>query len=226
MRRRYFVMTLAVLVQACTGMPFGGVLFPSANTPVPTATATATATFTPMDTPTASITPTITSSPTIVHIPTWDPSQSTPTFMPVPIFIGKETATPITPFAPPTPIRPGPGFLSVGVTERKIYWGICQPNKTRIMAEVENPEVVYSVIIFVRVKSAFKEDYTPWTTGNAMQSHRNGTFSYILTANTTRGHNHYKNSFIQFQLVATDDIGEVIGRTGVYTNEIALSPCT
>jgi hypothetical protein len=214
MRRFYLVMVLAILVQACAG------LRPPANTPAPTATASVT--FTPMDTPTATITPSITPSPTIVHIPTWDPNQTPATFVPVPIFIGKNT---VTPYMTPTPIRPGPGFLTVGVTEKRIYWGSCQPNTTKIIAEVENPEDVFSVIIFVQVRSAFKEDYTPWTTGNAMQSHRNGTFSYTLAANTTRGHNHYKSSWVLFQLVATDDAGEVVGRTKIYPNEIALSPC-
>jgi hypothetical protein len=179
-------------------------------------------TLTPLDTLTPTITPTITSSPTIVRIPTQDPNQPTATFVPIPIFIGKDTATPL---VPPTPIKPGPGFVSVQVSEKKIFWGVCQPNKTKIIVEVENPEDVYSVIIFVQVKSATKEDYTPWTTGNAMHSHRNGTFSYLLAANTTYGHNHYKKSWILFQLVATDDLGEVIGRTKIYTNEIALSPC-
>jgi hypothetical protein len=214
------MMALAVLIQACAGMPFGNVLFPPTNTPAPTATATVT--FTPMDTPTATITPTITPSPTIVHIPTQDPNQPTATFVPIPIFIGKYTATSV---VSPTPARPGPGFLSVQISEKKIFWGVCQPNKTKITAEVETPEDVYTVTIFVQVKSAAKEDYTPWTTGDSMQNHRDGTFFYSLAANTTYGHNHYKKSWILFQLVATNDMGEEIGRTKIYTNEISLSPC-
>jgi hypothetical protein len=223
MRRFYLVMVSAILIQACAGTSFGDVLFPPTSTPSPTATATVT--FTPMDTPTATITPTITPSPTIVHIPTWDPNQPTATFIPIapiPIYIGNNTATPI---VSPTPIRPGPGFLSVQVSDNKIFWGSCKPNRTKIIAQVENPEDVFSVIIFVRVKSAIKEDYTPWTTGNTMQKHGDGTFSYSLTANTTRGHNHFKNSWILFQLVSTDDMGKEVGRTMIYTNAIALSPC-
>jgi len=220
MRRFFLVMVLAILIQACAGTSFGDLLFPPTGTPVPTATATVT--FTPMDTPTVTITPTITPSPTIVHLPTWDPNQPTATFIPIPIFIGNDTATPV---VSPTPMRPGPGFLSVQVSDNKIFWGSCKPNTTKIVTQVENPEDVFSVIIFVQVKSATKEDSTPWTTGNTMQKHSDGTFSYTLKANTTRGHNHYKNSWILFQLVATNDKGEVIGRTMIYTNAIALSPC-
>ena len=214
MRRIYLVAALAIFMQACAG--FAG----AANTPAPAAPATVT--FTPMDTPTATITPTITPSQTVVRIPTQDPNQPTTTFVPMPMFIGKNT---VTPFLTPTPVRPGPGFLSVQISEKVIYWGSCQPNRTKILAQVENPEDVFSVIIFVQVKSATKEDYTPWTTGNTMQKHGNGNFSYSLAANTTRGHNHYKNSWILFQLVATNNAGDVIGRTKIYTNEIALSPC-
>jgi hypothetical protein len=220
MRSFYLVMVSAILIQACAGTSFGDALFPPTNTPAPTATATVT--FTPMDTPTATITPTITPSLTIVHIPTWDPNQPTATFVPIPIFIGKDTATPI---VSSTPARPGPGFLSVQVSDNKIFWGSCQPNKTKIIAQVENPEDVYSIVIFVRVKSAIKEDYTPWTTGDTMERHSDGTFSYSLAANTTRGHNHYKNSWIFFQLVATNARGDAIGHTMIYTNAIALSPC-
>jgi hypothetical protein len=216
MRRFYLMLVLAILIQACAGVPFGA----PTNTPAPTATATVT--FTPMDTPTATITPTITPSPTIVHIPTWDPNEPTATFVPVPIYIGEDTATPI---VTSTPLRPGPGFLSVQVSDNKIFWGSCKPNKSKIITQVENPEDVFSVIIFVRVKSAAKEDYTPWTTGNTMQKHSDGTFSYTLAANSTRGHNHYKNSWIMFELVATNEKGQEVGRTMIYPNAISLSPC-
>lgn len=220
MRRLYLLTVLAVLVQACAGLPFG--FGRPTDTPAPTATATVSPT--PIDTPAPSATPTLYPTSTIVRIPTWDPNQPTATFIPIPIFIGKDTATPYS-FTMPTAAGPGPGFVSVEVTDAKIYWGSCKPNKTRIIARVENPEVVFSVIIFVRVKNAFKEDYTPWTTGNTMQNHWNGTFTYWLTANTTEGHNHYKNSWVQFQLVATDEMGGAIGRTQIYPTAISLSPC-
>jgi hypothetical protein len=217
MRRFFLVTVLAVLLQACAGLPFGR----PTETPIPTATATATST--PADTPTLSVTPTSSPLPTIVHLPTWDPNQ-TPTVVAIPILIGNNTATPST-FTLPTPLGPGPGFVSVEIVDPKLYWGSCLPNRTRVIAKVENPEVVFSVIVFVRVKDAFKEDYTPWTSGNTMQNHWNGTFTYWQDANTTQGHNHYKISWIQIQLVATDEMGEVVGRTQILPNAIALSPC-
>jgi hypothetical protein len=221
MRGLYLTAAMLFLVQACSGL--SSVSGESSATPVspaaPTASAAPAGAFTP------SSSPSVTPSPTIVRIPTQDfnPPTATPLGL-IPIFVGEYTATPYS-FTLPTPEGPGLGFLSVEVTDKKIYWGSCQPNRTRIIARVENPEVVYSVIIFVQVKSATKEDSTPWTTGNVMQKKSGGFFTYTLTANTTYGHNHYKNSFIRFQLVATNDMGEVIGRTKIFSNEIALSPC-
>ena len=90
---------------------------------------------------------------------------------------------------------------------------------------MEDPEEVISVVIFVQVKSMKKEDYTPWTTGDVMFNHRDGTFSYTLIGSKIEGHNHYRNSWVRFQLVATDDKGEEIGRTQIYTEVIDLSPC-
>lgn len=220
-RARVFCLTgiLFFLLQSCNGIPFGNPE-PAPSASVPTASVS----VTPFDTLTPSITPTITPSPTIIRIPTQDPNQPTPTFEPIPIFIGKYTATPDI-VVLPTPIGPGLGFLSVEMTEKTLYWGVCKPNKARIIAKVENPEAVFSVIIFVQVKDYYSEDYTPWTSGNTMQNHWNGTFTYWQQANTTEGHNHYKKSWIRFQLVATNDFGEVIGRTKVFANEITMSPC-
>ena len=221
MRKLFIMVVLAVSLQACAGFSLSGLGQP-AGAPAPSASPTVS--LTPLDTLTPSSTPTTQPTMTIVHIPTQDPNQPTATFVPIPILIGKYTATPYF-FALPTPVGPGLGFVSVEVTDKKIYWGSCKPHKTRIITKVENPDDVFSVIIFVQVKHATKEDYTPWTTGNTMQRHADGVYTYTLDANTTRGHNHYKNSWIRFQLVATDDFGEVIGRTMIYTNEIALSPC-
>lgn len=208
-------MLLVIFLQACSGG-----LFPSTNTPAPTATATVSST--PTITPTASITPTITPSATIVRFPTQDPNLPTETFVPIPIFIGRETATPV---IPATPFSPGAGFLSVTISDRKIFWGECTPNKTTITAKVDDPEEVISVIIFTQVKSLKEEDYTPWTSGNVLFDHEDGTFSYTMIGSDVEGHNHYKNSWVRFQLVATDITGEEIGRTQIYTEVIDLSPC-
>jgi hypothetical protein len=225
MSRLYIVVLLATLMQACAGIPFGDVLFPPTNTLAPSATATVTRTFTPTPRPTNTPRPTATA--TIVRFPTLDPSLPTATFVPIPIYIGKNTATPFS-SGPPvfiSPPGPGEGFVSVTVAPNKIYWGICKTNKTTIRAKVQDPDEVWSVVIFIRAKSAREEDYTPWTTGNAMHDHRDGTFSYVMRGIEVEGHNHYRDSWVQFQLVATNADGEDVGRTQIYSESIHLSPC-
>jgi hypothetical protein len=216
MRRHTLTILLMFYLQACSSIPF----FARTNTPAPSATSTET--FTPTATSTPTITPTITPSVTIVHIPTYDPNEPTATFIPIPVI--ENIATPFV-YAGATIANPGPGFLSVEVTPNKIYWGACKNNKATITATVMDREEVLSVVIFVRVKSAKKEDYTPWTNGDVMSDHRDGTYTYILRGINIEGHNHYRDSWVYFQLVATNRKGEEVGRTQIYTNSIALSPC-
>ncbi len=88
-----------------------------------------------------------------------------------------------------------------------------------------DPEEVASVVIFVQVKSAEDEDYTPWTSGDVMYNYFDGTFSYTLQATEINGHNHYKKSWVRMQLVATNIKGEEVGRTRIIPELASLEPC-
>ena len=226
MRKSSHVLILVIVfLQACSAFPFQEAAQPVNTVAV---TKTKTVTFTPSVTPTASITPTITPSPTIVHIPTQDPNLPTSTFAPISIFIGSETATPIPPLGvipSATVFSPGQGFLSVEISDSKIFWGSCKPNRSKVVAKVEDQKHVAGVVIFVQLKSFFKEDYTPWSTGDIMFDNRDGTFTYTLKGNEIEGHNHYLSSWVRFQLVAVDAVGKEIGRTMIYLESIVLSPC-
>lgn len=212
MHKPWWIVILVVIVQACS-------IFPTQTSE---AVQAATATMVPLKTATASITPTITPSPTIVRFPTQDPSLQTETPLPLIIFTAVNTITPVPTM---TSSLPGAGFQSVTISEGKIFWGSCVPRKSKVTAQVSEPDKVVSVVIFVQVKSAKEEDYTPWTTGDVMFDHGDGTFTYDLQANEIDGHNHYKNSWVRFQLVATDALGGEIGRTRIYAQDVALSPC-
>jgi hypothetical protein len=58
-----------------------------------------------------------------------------------------------------------------------------------------------------------------------MHNHLDGQFSYTLLGSAIEGHNHYKDSWVFFQLVATGWNGEEVGRTPIYRESISLSPC-
>ena len=212
MRNLILPLLVMILLQSCGTAPVE-------NTPEPTATASIT--FTAVNTATPTFTSLPTASPTIIRIPTQD-FNSTSTS--VPIFIGNNTATPVI-ITTPTTNKPGPGFVKVSFSPRKIYWGGCEANQAVINAEVEDSNQVAGVIIFTRVKDLKEEDYTAWTNGNIMYNNRDGTFTYIAVGSEIQGHNHYKESFVYFQLVAVDNKGKEIGRTKVYEKAFSMSPC-
>jgi hypothetical protein len=213
---------MSVILQACAG----GVsdLLPPSSTPAPSATTTNT--IPPTKTPTQTRTPVPTATITIVRIPTQDPNQPTSTFAPIPVIIeGGDTTTPIPHYGTPTAFRPGPGFLSVSISDNKIYWGSCKDNKTTLTAIVEDEEEAFSVVLFTYVRAANRDDSTPWTKGNVMHDHGDGTYTYRLYGSKVYGHNHYKNSWIVFQMVIVDIEGKEVGRSRIYDKAIALSPC-
>lgn len=218
MRLQPVYLLLAILLTACS---MAELMNPSTSTPA--STATLPATFTPVDTPTSTKTSRPTPSATIVRIPTWDPSQ--PTFTPFDLPQILVDGNTITPAPSSTLAVPGPGFMLVEYAPIKIYWGGCEPNKVSIRALVEDPEEVFSVIIFVRVKDLLKEDYTPWTSGEVMLNRGQGEFTYNLIGSKIKGHDHYLRSWVYFQLVATNIEGEEIGRTRIYEKAFDMYPC-
>ena len=215
MRKKFILAAIAFLLSACS---MADLLDSSTNTPA--STSTPAYTFTPIDTPTNTETPTPRPSATIVRIATWDPNQ--PTFTPIVFLVDGKT---ITPFYTPTSSKPGIGFFSVKYSPKKIYWGGCSPNSVTITAEVDDPEEVFSVIIFIRVKDIKKEDYTPWTNGDVMLNRGQGVFTTTLVGSKIYGHDHYLRSWVYFQLVATNIEGEEIGRTKIYEKAFDMYPC-
>ena len=119
----------------------------------------------------------------------------------------------------------GAGFIGLEYSPKKIYWGGCTPKSVSIRAEVEDPDEVFSVIIFVRVKDIQEEDSTPWTSGAIMLDRGQGEFTYNMIGSKIYGHDHYLRSWIYFQLVATNIEGEEIGRTRVYEKAVDMYPC-
>lgn len=205
------LLLLTIFVQAC-----------SLASPKPTSTPTETST--PTVTATRTVTPTVTPSPTIVHFPT---STDISTGV-VPIFTGVKTATPvltITPVSTITPSGPGPGFDSIAVSDHKLYYGICKPHTVKITAQLQDPQNVYNVVFFVRLKSAKKEDYTVWDKGTTMDDHGQGLWTYTLNTNTIAGHHNYVHAWIQYQIVATDRAGNFVARSWIFTQSMTLQPC-
>ena len=218
MRKIIFVLfTCFILLQSCSA--FG--------TAVPSPTSKPTLTPTVTVTSTSTVTPTITSSPTIVKIPTYDynATSTPPAYLyvsPTP-FPGVPTATPI---ASQTPWSSGEGFEWVKISESKIYWGICKPNKLKVSAQVSEPEDVYSVVLFVRFRRLKAQIFTEWNKGTGMEPvGDDGLWAQTMYANSIEGHEAYRRGWVWFQLVATGEKNIEVGRTRIYMDTIQLEPC-
>ena len=162
-------------------------------------------------------TPTFTDTPTLISFGPTQTASNTPTeTSPIPVLVTPGTSTP-----PPGDT----GFASVLLSATHIYWGVCDPNQVTFTAQVVDTEQVFSVVLFVRLKDQKSDDTTDWNTGIAMNGKGNGTFTYTLKAKSIDGYNSYLNAWVYYQLVATDAGNNVLGRTAVYTQSLALSPC-
>lgn len=205
MRKKIILAAMLFLLSAC-----------STVAPPPTSTPT----LPPTDTPTITSTPLPTATATVIRIPTQD--FTLPTFTP---FVLEVNGNTVTPAPSPTSSIPGPGFASLEYSPKKIYWGGCEPNAVTVRVEVEDPDEVFSVIIFTRVKDFKEEDYTPWTSGAIMLNRGQGEFTYKYVGSDIYGHDHYLRSWVYFQLVATNIKGEEIGRTRIYEKAFDMYPC-
>lgn len=214
MRKLVFIFSTALLLLACSTAN----LIP---TPGPENTST--------PTPTASNTPTITPVPTRTNTPT---PQNTATLIisefntPVvlvsdepPSLSGSSTLTPLPQLAP------SGGFESVEISQNNIFYGVCNPNFTRMTVRVENPQEVRRVYIFFRLESGKKPgDTTPWT-GSTTFDDGGGYYLYTLRANNIPERGNFLKAWVHYQFVAEDANGELIGRTPVYTRNLVLEPC-
>ncbi len=210
--RRFLLALTACLVAACATQS-------APPTAEPQPTLTPFITLTPIDTPVNTATPTLYPTSTIVKIPTWDPFLPTDTPQPLDFGNGIIIAT-------ATSAKPGAGFASVSYApNNNVFWGGCKPNSVRIVVEVDDPEDVASVVYFLRVKDFEKDDYTPWDNGNVMFNRGNGKFVVTIYGSDIYGHNHYKHSWVYFQLVAIDFNGEEVGRTRIYEKAFDMRPC-
>jgi hypothetical protein len=225
------IFLLAIILVSCSGLPSLPPLLASA-TPVP-----------PSDTPT----PFISETP----IPTQNlfaTSTSTPlTFTPTVTALGAELFTPTnteTPFAfatdSPTPGLPpdaisgdyftpkNTGFLAILLSNNVIYWneGPCSPRNIKVSAFVEDPLNTDQVLLFMRLRE--KKNtllVSEWGSGAIMVKEDNGSFNYNVRTFNIRRYYHFRDAWLEYQLVALNEDGEVIGRTPIYDRNLSLVLC-
>ena len=215
MQKIYLIITIALMLQACTVLNFLPTQ-PPTNSPIPTATVTRTPTRTL--TPTRTITPTPPYTATLISVATFTP-----------FVLGNASGDmldvePTTVFTPTSAVPLG-GFESITITNGRIYYGICKPNYTKFVVKVENPDEITKVYLFFRLENSKKlGDTSPWT-GTVTDNDGAGFFLYTLRANNIPERKNHLKSYVHYQLVAENKDQEIIGRTHIYTRNIILEAC-
>jgi hypothetical protein len=233
MKKGIQLFLLAAIVTGCSGLPNLPPLLASPTLPPPSETPT----------PFVSATP----------IPTRDLfATSTPTpltFTPTPTALGAELFTPTstetlvptdspnlfpTAGLPPEAVSgeyftpQGTGFLSVLISNNVIYWneGPCMPRNIKFSAFVEDPLNTDQVLLFMRLRE--KKNtllLTEWGSGAIMVKEDNGSFNYNVRTFNIRRYYHFRDAWLEYQLVALNVDGEVIGRTPIYDRNASLVLC-
>lgn len=219
MRKLLILSSLAMSLLACS---ISSLPLPGAPTPLPpteTLLPLPTSTFTPAAPPTFTFTPTL-----IGAKPTVPPTET-----PVPtdqvLFITPPTSTiiPIFPTITPTSVLEGTGFLSLEQSVDLFYWGACDPHAVSITVQVGAPSQVFSVELFLRYRNKDTGENTGWNQGLSLNGVGGGTYTIILDGRDMGAYNN--NSWVLYQLVATDGNGKEVARTPVFPESLTLSKC-
>jgi len=218
MRRSAVISLLGLIALACSFSISDLLPVATPGTPLPTGSPTVSSTpsKTPTITPTLP-TPTFTDTPTLISSGPTQTASSTPTSTnSIGVLVTQSTAT---------PIGLNVGFASVLISTTHIYWGACDPSQVTFTAQVTDASTAFNVVLFVRLKDSQSDDTTDWNTGIAMNDKGNGTFTFTLKAKAIDGYNSYSSAWVFYQLVSTDKQNNNLGRTQIYTQSLALSPC-
>ncbi len=223
MKKIYLIPVFSLLLSACSYT----ILIPTTPTvsaPVilPTNTGYVTSTWTPSATPTQP-TPTFTSTPTFVY------SGPTPTSTGTPQPTGTISLL-VTDQATASfllqPTSESPVFDNILISGNQLIWGAsCQANSIKISAHIAGGYSVTQVTLFTRLRDQVTGATTDWNNGAVMDANENDTFTYELSAAVIKYYKDFKTAWVQYQLVATNARHQVVGRTQLYLNNIAIGQC-
>jgi len=105
-------------------------------------------------------------------------------------------------------------------TDQIYYGGDCSPKDVTFDVTVSQPEKVYSVLLFVRLRNQKSGAQSAWNTGLAMRSLGGGRYEYKLRAVNVPSYKDYDPAWLQYQFVLTNTQGAVIGRTQIFLDKI------
>jgi hypothetical protein len=106
----------------------------------------------------------------------------------------------------------------------QIFYG-CQPDTIEFKVEVNQPERIGAIYIFLRLQDKSTNELTAWGSSRAMNYTSDRiTYTQKYSSASIENYNKYDDSFLLYQYVAVDPQQNVIGRSQVF-KEISLSRC-
>jgi hypothetical protein len=218
---------LGLILSSCSGgLPNLTNLIASPTIPVPTQTFTPQPTVTLIPTQDLFVVPTatpVTFTPTATSL---IPEQLPPTLTPIPLptfsreFINDLSST--------TFFVETVGFRGVLYSGPTLYWneGPCTARSIKITAFVEDPERTDRVFLFMRLRDKKNTlNVSEWSAGAEMIKVENGSFNYNVETHNLRRYYHFKDAWIEYELVAVNENLEIIGRTPLYDRNLSLVMC-
>lgn len=162
--------------------------------------------------------PTVTGNDALIPDPTTSPANadtppaatSTPESIQVPAATLTETLTPVK-------------LFSDVVLSNQVLSPICEPKIVHFEVTPVDSKV-YSVVLFIRLRYKTTGDRTNWNEGLIMKQ-TGGKFIYDLKASSISDFNQFKDpvAWVQFQLVALDGSGAILGRSEVFTERLTIT---
>jgi len=218
MRKLLLITCTVLLLLACSVTDFIPRQVP-ASTPTPTSSPTVS------NTPTITLTPTRTITPTPHYTATLIISEFNTQVVLVTDVFEPEGNSPSSPSVPFAPVEPSGGFESVELSKGHIYYGVCKDNYTKMTIKVEDPGQVRRVYLFFRLESGKKPgDTTKWY-GTVTSNDGGGYFLYTMRANNIPERKNFLKAWVQYQFVAEDANGEIVGRSPIFPRNLLLEPC-
>ena len=105
-------------------------------------------------------------------------------------------------------------------TDQVYYGGDCSPKEVTFTVTASQPEKVYSVLLFIRLRNQKTDIRSTWNSGLAMRPLGKGRYEYRLRAVSVPSYQDYDPAWLQYPFVLTNTRGEAIARTEVFSDKI------
>ncbi|MCX6079663.1 MAG: hypothetical protein NTW32_09050 [Chloroflexi bacterium] len=121
-----------------------------------------------------------------------------------------------------TPTATLEALLSAVTLSTQVISSVCDPKVVRFEATSARQDV-FSVVLFYRLRYKASGEQTAWNAGLVMKPLA-GVFVYDLQAVNIKEFNKFKETaaWLQYQLVATDRQGNILGRSQVFADRLTI----